>query len=316
MRGLRRLRQHALHMVLVVLGASLVTFVMLDIAPGDSASAILGEDATTEQVEQVRESLGLNDPLHERWLRWAGDAVRGDLGDSIVTQQPVFDEIVQRLPITFQLTLMALAISLLLAVPTAIWSAYRPDGKIDRIAQAITSTSLSTPGFLVATAGVYVLAIKLGWVPVTGWTRFTDDPLGNLRGAILPALVLAHLETAIILRVLRSDLIDTLQEDYILSAFARGVPTRRILVRHALRPSSTSVLTLGGLILGRLMGGSVVVEFFFALPGLGNYMITAVSGKDVIVVQGVVVFVALMYVTINAVVDIVQPLLDPRVEAS
>jgi peptide/nickel transport system permease protein len=197
-------------------------------------------------------------------------------------------------------------------IPLALYTAYRAGGRTDRTANVVTSGLVSMPPFLTALLLVFLFALTLRAFPATGWVRFVDDPLGNLRSAFLPALALALTEIAVLTRVLRSDLIATLQEDYILSAKAKGLPTRYVLLRHALRPSSFSLVTLAGLSLGRLIGGAVIVETLFALPGIGQLLVNATLAKDAVVVQGVVIFVALVYVALNVLTDLFYTILDPR----
>jgi peptide/nickel transport system permease protein len=301
------------HVVPVLLLVSLGTLLLLDLIPGDPAYAILGEGATPEQVDRVHEQLGLDDPLPERYVRWLGDLVQGDFGTSPRSHVPVWESITERLPVTLELAGLALLFALVLAVPTALYAAYRQGRLFDRVTGAMSSGLISSPAFLTGLLLVYFLALELRWYPVTDWVPLTEDPADNLRHAFLPALTLALAEAPVFMRLLRSDLIATLQDDFILSARAKGMSTPYVLVRHALRPSSFSLVTVLGISLGRLVGGTVIVESLFALPGLGQLMISSILNKDFVVVQGVVMFVALAYVFVNLAVDVVYSYLDPRV---
>ena len=308
----RRLRSRLLHIVPVLLLVTFGSMLLVDLTPGDPAATILGESATPEQIAALRQQLGLDRPLLVRYGEWLANISHGDFGRSIRSQQPVLDAIVERVPVTLELAILALIMAFAVVIPLALYTAYRAGGRTDRTANVVTSGLVSMPPFLTALLLVFLFALTLRAFPATGWVRFVDDPLGNLRSAFLPALALALTEIAVLTRVLRSDLIATLQEDYILSAKAKGLPTRYVLLRHALRPSSFSLVTLAGLSLGRLIGGAVIVETLFALPGIGQLLVNATLAKDAVVVQGVVIFVALVYVALNVLTDLFYTILDPR----
>lgn len=309
---LRRLRTRLLHIVPVLLLVTFGSMLLVDLTPGDPAATILGDNATPEQIEALRDQLGLDRPLPVRYVEWMGNIVQGDFGQSIRSQQPVLDAILERLPVTLELAVLAQIMAFAVVIPLALYTAYKAGGRADKLANVVTSALVSMPPFLTALLLVFVFALSLRAFPATGWVRIGDDPLGNLRSAFLPALALALTELAVLTRVLRSDLIATLQEDFILSAKAKGLPTWYVLLRHALRPSSFSLVTLAGLSLGRLIGGAVIVETLFALPGIGQLLVNAILAKDAVVVQGVVVFVALAYVALNVLTDVFYTILDPR----
>ena len=304
--------------VLPVIGTlvavSFLTFLLTDLLPGDPAEQILGaEGATPEALAQVRDDLRLDDPLPVRYIRWVGDALTGDLGRSYRTGQEVNAAIRERLPVTLQVGGMAVGIALLGAIPLGMLSAYRAGSNTDRGIAGTTFALLATPSFMLAILLILVFAVSLGALPATGWVRITDDLAANLRGAILPALSLAIGELAVYTRLLRSDMIATLQEDYVVLARAKGMPTLWILLRHALRPSSFSLLTVVGLQIGAIMSGSVVVETLFALPGVGRLLVDSIFQRDLITVQGVALVVAVSYVAVNFVVDLLYTYLDPRI---
>ncbi|QFG20189.1 ABC transporter permease [Actinomadura sp. WMMB 499] len=299
--------------LLVVLLVSLAVVSLMSMAPGSVASVILGEDATPESIAALNAKLGMDQPFWAQYLDWLGNAVRGDLGTSPLTGQPVTEAIVERLPVTLQLAAMALAIALVVSVLLAVASAARPGSPVDRAINVLSSVFLSVPAFIAGPVLIYVLALQLGWFPVIGWSDLGEGIGANLRAALLPAISIALIEIAAFHRVLREDLIGTLQEDFVGAARAKGMGAVYVMFRHALRPSSMSLVTLAGINLGRLVGGTVIVETLFLLPGLGQLLTTSIVSRDLVMVQGVVVFVAVVYVVINTVVDLSYRLIDPRV---
>lgn len=303
-------------MLVVLMIVSMATVFMLNLVPGGPAAALLGDGATEESIAETNKLLGVDRSLPSQYFHWVGNAIQGDLGTSFQSRQPVRGEILDRLPVTLELAVLALGMALLIAIPTAMFSAYRADGKFDRTWSAITSLFISSPPFVIALIATFFLSVKLGIFPVVGWTDFTEDPLDNLRHAFLPAATLALTELAVFSRVLRADMIATLQNDYILAASAKGMTPRYVLWRHALRPSSFSLFTLAGLSLGRLIGGTVIVEFIFGLPGLGQLIVGSVTQADFPMVQGLVIFIAGAYVIINALVDVLHGYIDPRIRAA
>ena len=373
---LRVLGLKLLHMLPVLFLVSLGTFFLIELVPGDPALLVAGEDATREQIEQIRRELGLDRGLVERYLDWMGSTLSGDFGRSLVPPiQDVSAMIAQRFPVTLQLTIMALGLAFLIAIPAALLSVYTVNSRFDRGLTAGAFASISLPSFLVAllliflfvfnphlvrwglliagvlfaswlawrvvealrseppsverrnrlvsmsavVGAVVVVAVALFFVlpefPRQGFNRLTGEAgvFSNLRTAFLPAITLASIEAAVFTRLLRGDLLTTLQEDYILAARAKGMPRWRILLRDALRPSSFSLITVAGIALGRLVGGTVIVEAIFNLPGMGTMMITAIGAKDYAVIQAAVLVIAIFYVVINALVDMSYSLLDPRI---
>jgi peptide/nickel transport system permease protein len=303
-----------LTLIPVLLVVSFITYVMLDLLPGDPALQVLGAGGISpEAVAQVRADLRLDDPLPVRYLGWLGDAVQGDFGRSYQTRQEVSAAIFERLPVTLEIAVLAMVMSLLLAIPLGVISAYRAGTKLDRGVTGATFGLLAVPNFMMALLLIYTLSVRYGWFPATGWEKFGTDPLQNLKSAFMPSLALAVSSMAVLTRLLRTDMIATLQEDHVLLARSKGLPTWRILFRHALRPSSFSLLTVGGLQVGALLGGAVIVEQIFALPGLGRLLLDAIFQRDLLIVQGAVLLVAVMYVLVNATVDVLYTFLDPRI---
>ena len=302
----------------VVFLVSFLTFCLTKALPGDPVTAILGPQASDPRAAAaVREDLGLDQPFIQQYVDYLhGVVTEGDLGRSY---QPggfeVKELVANRLPATLELVLLAQLAAIAIAVPLALFGAYKADSKADRAISAGAFGLISVPSFAMSVLLVYVFAIQLRWFPAVGFDRITGpDGLGaNLRSVVLPVAVLTTGLAAVYTRVLRSDLIATLQEDFILMARSKGLPTWHLLLRHALRPSSLSLLTVFGINFGALIGGSVIVEYFFAIPGIGGLAIESIGQRDYLVVQGVVLVVSVAFVVVNFGVDLLYSVLDPRV---
>lgn len=297
----------------VLLAVSLLTFLIASLLPGDLAFVILGDQATPENVAALRHDMGLDQPLWWRYLSWLGHVLQGDLGRSFRTGQTVLQAVSERIPVSLELMLMAEFIGLLIGVPLAIACAARAGGAFDRFMTGSAFAMLSMPSFLMAILLIYLFAVELHWLPATGYVPFTEAPLANLRFFVLPALTLALAEWPGIMRVLRSDMIATLQEDYIALAKAKGLKPSRILFVHALKPSSLTLVTVTGINIGRLLGGTLIVESIFALPGIGRLLVGAIYTRDLVILQGVVLLVACGFVIVNFIVDMLYAVLDPRI---
>ena len=302
-----------LYLVPVLLAVSLLTFLIASLLPGDLAYVILGDQATPDKVAALRHDMGLDQPLLIRFLGWLGHILQGDFGRSFRTGQTVLQAVSERLPVSFELMVLAELTALLIGVPLAIVCAARSGGAFDRFMTGSAFGMLSVPTFLSAILLIYLFAVELHWLPATGYIPFTEDPIGNLRFMVLPALTLALAEWPGIMRVLRSDMIATLQEDYIAMAKAKGLKPARILFVHALKPSSLTLVTITGINIGRLIGGALIVETIFALPGIGRLLVGALYSRDLIILQGVVLLVASGFVIVNFIVDMLYAVLDPRI---
>lgn len=310
----RRWGQHLRRVALVLIIVTFISFVLIDLLPGDAAVLVAGENATAEQVELVREELGLDRPLPARYVEWLGNAVRGDLGRSFQTGQPVSEALRQRVPVSLQLMVFAQVVALVIAIPLAVYSAYKPGRLVDRTTMTLGFGAAAMPNFIVGMLLILIFSGGLFSVlPVTGYVPFLEDPATNLRTIILPVLALAVGEAAVYRQLLRSDMISTLQEDFILMAKSKGLSNRQILFRHALRNSSFSLLTLAGVNMGRLIGGAVIIETLFAIPGLGQMLVQAVQNRDYMLLQGGLLFISVAYVMVNVLVDLAYSALDPRV---
>ena len=302
-----------IYLLPVLFAVTLLTFLIASLLPGDLAYTILGDQATPEKVEALRAQMGLDRPIWERYLLWLGHAVQGDLGRSFRTGEMVLGAVVDRLPVSLELMVLAEILGLLIAIPLAILCAVRSGSATDRFVTGLAFGKLSLPPFMVAILLIYLFAVELGWLPATGWVPFAEDPIANLRSFILPAFTLAIAEWPVLMRVLRSDMIATLQEDYIAMAKPKGLKPSRILLVHALKPSSLTLVTVTGINIGRLIGGALIVESIFAVPGIGRLLVGAIYARDFIILQGVVLFVAVGFVMVNFIVDMLYAVLDPRI---
>lgn len=311
----RVLSVRLLRLLATLLAVTFLSFLMTSLLPGDPAVAVLGQDSiqNEELLQETREKLGLDDPLPVRYWDWLSDAARFDLGESFITNQEVAETIKQRIPVTAQLAFMAIIIAVVLAVPIGVIGAYRQGRWEDKVSSAGVQVALSVPNFITGIFLIWLFSVQLNWLPASNWTRISDSVTGNLKTSILPATALAMTQMAIFSRLVRADMIATLQENYILAARAKGLSDRFILARHALRPSSLSLMTIIGINFGALLGGTVVIETLFAIPGIGFRLINAINQRDILVIQGITVFVAVVYVVINTVVDLLYAVVDPRI---
>lgn len=304
-----------LHLAVVLTAVTVLTFGMLNLLPASTAHAVAGPNATAEDIAGIHKALGLDDPPVIRYGRWLAGALRGELGTSHVSGQPVADILISHLPVTIELIVLAQLFALLLAIPVAILSAWRAESRFDRYFTTLGLGLTSIPSYALAVVLVYVFSLHLKWLPATGFVPLSEGIWPNLKGLLLPAVSIALVEWVILMRVLRSELIDTLQEDFILLARAKGLPDWKILLRHALRPSFFGTLTVLGLQIGSLIGGAVIIEQLFALPGVGRLLVSSIFAQDFPMVQGCVLLITLGYVAINFLVDLGYGLLDPRLSA-
>lgn len=307
--------RRAAHLVVVLLLVTVAATALIGLMPGDPAITILGPTATPEQIAAFNAAHGYDQSLPAQYWQWLSGAVTGDLGDSIHSERPVTATLLERLPVTLELTVLALLLSLAAAVPLAVVAAARAGGALDRVLSKAASGLLSVPIFVLGVLLVYVLAVTTGWFPVAGWAPLSAGLGANLHYVVLPVLALALAEFPAFYRLVRGDVISTLRADFVRTATVRGLPRRYVLLRHVLRPSSLPLVTVAAVTFGRLLAGSIVVESLFGLPGLGGLALQAVPSKDIPVIQGIVVLVAVVYVLINALVDMSYAVLDPRMRS-
>jgi peptide/nickel transport system permease protein len=307
------LARQVLRLAVVLFCVTLLTYLIVNILPGDVAIVILGALATPQDIAGLRADLGLDRPMLVRYFDWLGSALSGDLGRSYRNGEPVAQAIADRLPVSLQLMVMAQIIALGIAVPAALLSVRRPGGLFDRVSASAAFGFLATPNFMLGIVLIYLFSVSFDLLPATGFTPMSESLWGNLESMILPSLTLGLIEWTVLMRVLRSDLLTTLKEDFILLARAKGLPPWRVLLLHALRPSSFTLITVLGLNIGGLIGGAVIVEQIFALPGVGRLLLGGIFNRDLILVQGTVSFIAAGFVLINFLVDMLYAVLDPRV---
>jgi peptide/nickel transport system permease protein len=306
---LRRIVQ----LVPVLLGVTVLAFLLVNLLPGNMAVAILGPDASAAAIAHLTQQLGLDQPLWLRYLHWLGAALTGSLGWSAVQAQPVAPAILQRFPVTVEIILLGQLIGVVLAVPSAVAVALRPNGWVDRMLGLVCYGAIATPRFLLGLLLILALAVYWQAFPSTGFQPLSAGLIGNLRSVALPALTVGALEYAVYFRVLRSEMLRNLAEDYVLAARAKGLSPLQAVLRHVLRNSLVALVTIIGLGFGPLVSGAVIVESLFSLPGLGDLLVTSIYQRDAVMVQGVVVIVATTVVLVNLTVDIVHLVLDPRV---
>ncbi|CAH1660821.1 putative peptide ABC transporter permease protein y4tP [Hyphomicrobiales bacterium] len=297
----------------VFLFVALFTFCLLRLTPGDPAALLAGDQATTAEVEAVRLKLGLDRPIPEQLVGWAAQLASGDLGQSVFSNMPVTRLIGQRAEATAMLALVAIVLSLVFALPMGILAAVRAGGVVDRLTMAFAVLGFSAPVFVVGFFLVYVFSLSLGWFPTQGYAPLSAGLWPCLRSLFLPGLTLALLYTSLIARVTRASLLDVLSEDYIRTANAKGVRPRAILIAHALRNAAVPIVTVVGVGMAALLGGVVVTETVFNIPGLGRLTTDAILRRDYPVVQGLILLFSTIYVFINLLVDLSYGLFDPRV---
>lgn len=298
----------------VLLGVTLLAFVVLNVLPGSAARQLLGTDATPEEVAAFEIKLGLNRPASERYVEWLKHVAHGDLGKSIASGQPVTRLMKERLGVTASLAGLAFFLALAIAVPAALLAAHRPGGFADRVTMVMAMAGVSAPSYVAALVLVLIFAVHFGWLPSMGAARPGTGLLEHLRSLALPAISVALPFAALYARFLRNDLMEQLnREDYVVTAIAKGLGSWRVLLFHVFRNSLFGLLTLVGVHLGSLIGGAVLIEQIFALPGIGRLLLDAVYVRDASLVQGVVLLVAATTVLANLCVDLLYAVLDPRV---
>jgi peptide/nickel transport system permease protein len=299
--------------VITLFVISLIVFAGVRAIPGDPARVMAGTDADEAGLQEIREKYGLNDRLPVQYFRWIGLALRGDLGESIRTRQSVVATVAQKLPITIELAALAILVALAIAIPAGVFAAVRRNTGWDMLASALSLGGVSVPNFWLGIMMILLLSVHLRWLPASGFVPWWEDPVDNLARMLMPALVLGTGLAAVLMRQTRNSMIEVLSADYIRTARAKGLPQRGVILRHAIRNALLPVVTILGLQVGALMGGAVVTEQIFVVPGFGRLIVEAVFTRDYPLVQGVVLITASAYVLINLLVDISYSLLNPRI---
>lgn len=299
------LARRSVEAILTVFGLSLLVFLSLHLAPGDPAALIAGNQAREEELVVIRQRYGLNDPLPVQYVRWIGRVLRGDFGISHFGERPIGPDLAHAFPISMSLALGGLAVAVVVGIPLGILAAVRRDGFVDLGIMGIAVAGMSMPVFWVSLLMILLFSLRLGWLPSSGW--------GGLPAAILPVFSVSLASLALVARMTRSLMVELLLEDFVRTARAKGLPGKIVLFRHALRNALPPIITVIGLRLGLLVGGAVITETVFAIPGLGRLIVQAVNLRDYPVVQGGVLLIALAVVGINLLVDVVYLMLDPRI---
>ena len=291
---------------------SILIFGLQQLLPGDPAIAMAGEERDPETIRYLREKFHLDEPLPVRYGYWLAGVARGDLGDSVRIQRPVLDLVVEKLPVTLQLAAMAMAIALLIGITAGVISAVKKGTWLDYAANAFALWGLSTPNFWLGILLILLFAVQLGWLPASGYVSPFEDLKGNLAAMIMPAFVLGNAFAAVLMRHTRSAMLQVLSSDYVRTARAKGLDERVVVLKHALRNALIPVITLGALGLGELLGGAVLTEQVFSIPGFGKLIVDAVFNRDYSVVQGVVLCTASAYLALNLLADLAYFLVNPR----
>ncbi len=291
---------------------SMLIFGLQQLLPGDPAKILAGEEQDPTVVAYLREKLNLDKPLPVRYAYWVGGVLRGDLGDSVRSQEPVTRLILQKLPVTLELAMMAFAIALLIGIPAGIVSAVGRGTAWDYCANLFALWGLSTPNFWLGILLILIFSVELGWLPASGYVSPLDDLWGNLSAMIMPAFVLGNAIAAILMRHTRSAMLQVLCADYVRTARAKGLNERTVVLKHALRNALTPIITLGALELGTLLSGAVLTEQVFTIPGFGKLIVDSVFNRDYAVVQGVVLVTATAYMSLNLLADLAYFLVNPR----
>jgi peptide/nickel transport system permease protein len=305
-------------LVPVLFGVSVVTFALIRLVPGDPVAVVLGPDsrARPEDIAAIRAAFGLDEPPPLQYVRWMGHVLRGDLGTSFRSGHSLTEELALRLPVTVELTVLAAMLGLVPALLVGILAAVRRNSAADYIATVTTLVGVSVPNFLLATLLVLAFSLWLRWLPPIGYVELNRDPLGNLRTMLLPSLSLGLPFAAIMMRITRSSILEVLGQDHVRVARAKGLPSSRVLGRHVLPNAAIPVITVAGIQIARLLGGAVIVETIFGLPGIGRYVFEAIGTRDYPVVQGVTLVVALVFVLVSLIVDVLYALVDPRLRTA
>lgn len=299
----------------LLLLVSAILFALINILPGDAAMGMVTEGASEDYVHRVRAEMGLDQPPFMRYINWLTSLLRGDLGKSLITSQRVSLKLAQRLPITLQVTALAILISIVIAVPLGILSAVRRGSIFDTLASFISMLGIAMPSFWLGILLILLLSVNLGILPASGYVSFTQDPIRHLKSIIMPAICIGVPFAATVMRQTRSSLLETLEQDYVATAYAKGLKERVVIWKHALRNALIPVVTVISMQIGRLIGGAVVTETVFALPGIGREIVDSILSRDYPVVMGMILVVVMFVILINTLVDVLYIVIDPRISA-
>jgi peptide/nickel transport system permease protein len=311
------MRRYVLRRLLVaipsLLIASLIVFTLPRLIPGDVVQLMFEEKSYAKDIDEMRAKLGLNRPIPVQYLEWLGRIARGDLGESLWTRQAVVEELGRRLPVTLTLGFEALMVAILIGVPIGIIAAVRQDGALDFVARSAAILGLSIPAFVKAIVIILLPAIWWGWSPVTTFVRFSTDPAAYALQFILPAIILGIASAAAIMRLTRGMLLEVLRQDYVRTAWAKGLRERVVVLKHSLKNALIPVVTVLGLQVAQIAGGAVIIETIFGIPGMGQFLVEAILQRDYPVIQGINLLIVIIIVATNLLVDLTYALLDPRI---
>ena len=291
---------------------SMFVFALQQLLPGDPVLVMAGEDRDPETIAYLREKYGFDDPLPVQYLRWAGGVLQGDLGMSLRTNQPVTTLIAQKLPVTIQLAVMAMAFAMLIGIPAGVISAVRKGTFTDAAANVVALSGLSIPNFWLGIMLILLVSVNLGWLPASGYESLLDDPVRSLQTTLMPAFVLGTGLAAALMRHTRSAMLGVLEADYVRTARAKGLAERTVVMKHGLRNAVLPIVTISALLFGELLAGAVLTEQIFTIPGFGKLIVDAVFTRDYAVVQGVVLCTAVAFIGMNLVADVLYFVLSPR----
>lgn len=300
-------------LVPVMLVVGVVVFMLVHLVPGNPAAVLVGENATAEQIEAAQEKMGLNDPILVQFFRWFGDAIRLDFGDSYFSNQSVIETLSQRKEPTLFLTSYALIIEVLIGVPIGVIAAVKRNSIVDRALMIVSISGAAVPTFFMGIVLILIFAVRLKWVPSGGYISPFEDPAGHFKTMILPAFTLGFASAGLLARLIRSSMLDVMGEDYVRTAQAKGLQYRTVVNRHALRNALIPAITVIGFSIGGLLGGAVVTETVFTIPGMGRLVVGSIARRDYPVIQGAIMLIAGIYVFVNLFVDILYAYIDPRI---
>jgi peptide/nickel transport system permease protein len=297
----------------VLLLVGVIVFTLMHLTPGDPASIMLGREATEEQKEALRERLGLNEPVPVQFVNWFSNALRLDFGESLFIGKPVTEALLERAEPTGLLAIYALTLSVVLAVPAGVFAAVRANSLLDRVLMMLSVSGVAIPSFFLGILLILLFAVVLGWLPSGGYVDIGEDPVQHFKYMALPTFALGFSAAGLLARVVRSTMLDVLNEDYVRTAFAKGLRERRVVVRHAFRNALIPVLTIIGISFAGMLGGAVVIETVFNIPGMGRLLVQSVTRRDIPVVQGAVMTVAALEILVMLALDVLYVYVDPRI---
>jgi peptide/nickel transport system permease protein len=292
---------------------SLITFAVFQIIPGDPIRIMLGPEADETQIETLEKELGLDQPLHIQYFNWIGGAITGDFGNSIRFSRPVSDLIVDRIPITFSLAVLSVILVVLIAIPLGVYVARKPNSLMDYTFSTVTQVGMAIPSFWLGMLLILYLGMTFSFFQISGYVPWSESILGALGSLMLPALTIAIPQIAVSFRYIRTSVLEQMQRDYVRTARSKGMREKSLMYRHVLRNAMVPILTVFGLIFAEVVAGTIIVEQVFGLPGLGSLLITAISYRDFPLVQGIVMYITLVVVFINFIIDILYSMIDPRI---